>query len=95
VLIGDWVCQNHTFQPLGLPPEAKDIFKSPVRVTRAQVPQFLDSTGRNCSPAACRSKISNWIISHWSRKRPRFLLELKASGANSAPCCSAHTDSAS
>src|SRR5205823_6275181 len=41
VMIGDWVCQNGTFLPLSLPPEAKDIFRSPVRVPRSQVPQFL------------------------------------------------------
>ncbi len=40
-MVGDWVWQNNSLQPLGLPPELKEIFRAPVRVTRAQVPQFL------------------------------------------------------
>src|ERR1035441_3417915 len=41
VMVGDWVWQKQTFQPLGLPPVAKDLFRGPVRVPRLQVPQFL------------------------------------------------------
>src|ERR1035437_561026 len=41
VMVGDWVWQKQTFQPLGLPPAAKDVFRAPVRVPRSQVPQFL------------------------------------------------------
>ena len=32
VMVGDWVWQKPTFQPLGLPPAAKDVFRGPVRV---------------------------------------------------------------
>ena len=41
VMVGDWVWHQQTFQPLGLPSAAKDVFRAPVRVPRLQVPQFL------------------------------------------------------
>ena len=40
-MVGDWVWQNNSLQPLGLPAELQEIFRAPVRVPRAQVPQFL------------------------------------------------------
>ena len=39
---------NRTFQPLGLPAGSKEVLHAPVRVPRAQVPQFLSQTGRSC-----------------------------------------------
>src|ERR1019366_5595950 len=41
VMVGDWAWQKQTFQPLGLPLAAKEVFRAPVRVPRSQVPQFL------------------------------------------------------
>ena len=41
VLIQNWVWQTGRFQPLGLPDSFKQVFQSPVRVSRAEVPQFL------------------------------------------------------
>ncbi len=42
VRIGDWIWQDHTLQPLELPSMLGDIFRGPVRVPRAHVPQFLN-----------------------------------------------------
>ncbi len=39
--VGDWVWQNQTLQPLGLPPGLQSVLQAPLRVTRAQVPMFL------------------------------------------------------
>lgn len=77
VFIGDWVCQNHTFQPLGLPSEAKDVFKSPVRVTRAQVPQFLGQHWpqlQSNGGVEANFKLDDFTL---EPQAPRFLLELK------------------
>ena len=76
VVIGDWVCQNQTFQPLGLPPEARDVFKSPVRITRAQVPRFL---GQHWPPLQAGGIEANFNLEVFTLEpqAPRFLLELK------------------
>lgn len=77
VVIGDWACQNHTFQPLGLPPGAKDVFKSPVRITRTQVPQFL---GQHWPQLQSSGNIeANFKLDDFTLEpqAPRFLLELK------------------
>lgn len=77
VIIGDWVCRNYTFQPLGLPPEAKDIFKSPVRITRAQVPQFLGQHWpklQSDGGVEANFKLDDFTL---EPQAPRFLLELK------------------
>ncbi|MGZ4965434.1 MAG: hypothetical protein ACXWC8_23000, partial [Limisphaerales bacterium] len=42
VMIGDWVWGNSTLQPLALPLGLKDIVRGPVRITRMQVPAFLN-----------------------------------------------------
>jgi len=95
VLIGDWVLPDHTFQPLGLPPEAKDIFKSRVRVTRAQVPQFLGQHWPQLQSGGgveANFKLDDFTL---EPQAPRFLLELRGGLAQLSACCSAHTDSAS
>ena len=77
VLAGDWVWQNNTWQPLGLPPGLKDIFRAPVRVPRTQVPQFLSQHWPQL--AAAGGLEANFKPEDFSLQpqAPRFLLALK------------------
>ena len=75
--VGDWVWQNHTLQPLALPPGVPDIFCGPVRVTRLQVPQFLSQHWPQLSAAGnveAGFKLEDFTL---EPQAPRFLLELK------------------
>src|ERR1035437_10155322 len=77
VMVGDWVWQNRTFQPLGLPPVAKDLFRGPVRVPRSQVPQFLSQHWPQLQAAGgaeANFKLEDFTL---EPQAPRFLLELK------------------
>jgi len=73
----DWVWQNNSLQPLGLPAELKEIFRAPVRVTRAQVPQFLSRHWPQLSVAGGLE--ANFKLEDFSLEpqAPRFLLALK------------------
>ena len=75
--IGDWVWQNGTLQPLGLPAAAKDVFRGPVRVPRSQVPMFLSQHWPQLQAAA--SVEANFQLSDFTLEpqAPRFILELK------------------
>ncbi|HEY5346008.1 MAG TPA: SNF2-related protein [Verrucomicrobiae bacterium] len=76
-LLGDWVWRNNSLQPLGLSPELKDIFRAPVRVTRAQVPQFLSQQWPQLLAAGgveANFKLEDFTLEPQS---PRFLLALK------------------
>jgi superfamily II DNA or RNA helicase len=77
VRAGDWVWQNNTWQPLGLPPGLKDIFRAPVRVPRTQVPQFLSQHWPQL--AAAGGLEANFKPEDFSLQpqAPRFLLALK------------------
>ena len=77
VMVGDWVWQNQTLSPLGLPPVAKDVFQSPVRVPRAQVPQFLSTSWPQLS--ATGGVEANFTLADFTLEpqAPRFLLALK------------------
>ena len=76
-MAGDWVWQNHSLQPLGLPPELKAIFHAPVRLTRAQVPKFLNQQWPQL--AAAGGVEANFKLDDFSLapQAPRFLLALK------------------
>ena len=76
-MAGDWVWQNNSLQPLGLPAELKDVFRAPVRVTRAQVPQFLSQQWPQL--AAAGGVEANFKLEDFSLEpqAPRFLLALK------------------
>ena len=76
-MVGDWVWQNNSLQPLGLPPELKDIFRAPVRVARAQVPQFLSQHWPQLQAAGGLE--ANFKLEDFSLEpqAPRFLLALK------------------
>ena len=77
VMVGDWVWQKQTFQPLGLPPAAKDVFRAPVRVPRSQVPQFLSQHWPQLQAAGGAE--ANFRLEDFTLEpqAPRFLLELK------------------
>ena len=77
VMIGDWIWQKPTLQPLGLPPSAKDVFRSPVRVPRSLVPQFLSQHWPQLQAAGgveANFKLEDFTL---EPQAPRFLLELK------------------
>ncbi len=77
VQIGDWVWHNRTLQPLGLPAWAQNIFQSPVRVTRPQVPAFLSQQWPQLQAAGgveANFKLEDFIL---EPQAPRFLLDLK------------------
>ena len=73
----DWVWQNNSLQPLGLAQELKEIFRAPVRVTRARVPQFLSQHWPQL--AAAGGLEANFKLEDFSLapQAPRFLLALK------------------
>src|ERR1035437_2623338 len=77
LLIGDWVWRNNTLQPLGLSSELKEVFRAPVRVPRAQVPQFLSQHWPQLS--ASGGLEANFKLEDFSLEpqAPRFLLALK------------------
>jgi superfamily II DNA or RNA helicase len=77
VMIGDWAWHKLTFQPLGLPPALKDIFRAPVPVPRSQVPQFLSQHWPQLQ--AADGVEANFQLSDFTLEpqAPRFLLELK------------------
>ncbi len=76
-MIGDWVWQDQTLQPLGLPPVAKDILRAPVRVPRLQVPSFLSTTWPQLLAAG--GVEANFTLADFALEpqSPFFLLALK------------------
>ena len=77
VMVGDWVWQNQTLSPFGLPPAAKDVFSAPVRVPRSQVPPFLSQHWPQLQ--AMGSVETNFKREDFTLEpqAPRFLLALK------------------
>jgi superfamily II DNA or RNA helicase len=77
VTLGGWVWRDATLQPLALPPVLAEVFRAPVRVPRAQVPQFLSQHW----PAllATGALKANFKLEDFTLEpqAPRFLLELK------------------
>lgn len=76
VMVGNWVWRNSTLQPLTLPPSLKDLFRGPVRVTRAEVPAFLSQWPqlRATGEVEANFKLDDFTL---EPQAPRFLLELK------------------
>jgi superfamily II DNA or RNA helicase len=77
VMIGDWVWQKQTLQPLGLPSAAKEVLNAPVRVPRSQVPQFLSQHWPQLQAAGgveANFKLEDFTL---EPQAPRFLLALK------------------
>ncbi len=77
VMVGDWVWQKQTFQPLGLPPAARDVLRTPVRVPRSQVPQFLSQQWPQLQTAG--GVEANFTLEEFTLEpqAPRFLLGLR------------------
>lgn len=74
---GDWVWQNRTLQPLGLPVAMQGVFRAPVRIARAQVPFFLSQHWPQLAAAGgveANFKLEDFALDPQS---PRFLLALK------------------
>jgi superfamily II DNA or RNA helicase len=77
VMVGDWAWQKQTFQPLGLPPVAKEVLRAPVRVPRSLVPQFLSQHWPQLQAAGgaeANFKLEDFTL---EPQAPRFLLELR------------------
>jgi superfamily II DNA or RNA helicase len=77
VLLGDWVWQGNTLQPLGLPLLARNVLGGPVRVPRSQVPQFLGQDWaqlRTGGGLEADFKPEDFML---EPQAPRFLLDLK------------------
>lgn len=78
LLVGsDWAWCNHTLQPLGLPVELRDIFRAPIRLTRAQIPGFLNGLWPRLATSGVVE--ANFQLADFTLEpqAPRFLLELK------------------
>lgn len=72
-----WVWRDRNIQPLGIPPTMGDVFRGPVRITRAQVPQFLSQSWAQIQAAG--SVDANFKLDDFTLEpqAPKFLLELK------------------
>ncbi|HYG34484.1 MAG TPA: SNF2-related protein, partial [Clostridia bacterium] len=73
----DWVWQNNSFQPLGLPSAIREVVRAPVRVSRAQVPQFLNQLWPQLQAGGAietNFKLEDFTL---EPQTPRFMLELK------------------
>jgi superfamily II DNA or RNA helicase len=77
VMIGDWVWQNHTLRPLGLPPALRDVLCAPVRLSRLQVPEFLSRDWPQLEAAGGLEANFEPEDFTLEPQPPRFLLELK------------------
>lgn len=76
-MVGDWVWQQQTFQPLQLPAGARDVLRGPARIPRSQVPLFLSQLWPQLQ--ASGGVEANFKLEDFTLKpqAPRFLLELK------------------
>ena len=77
VRVGEWVWQDHAFQPLALPAAATNLFDHPTRITRAQVPEFLSRDWPQL--LATGSVEANFKLEDFSLhpQAPRFVLEMR------------------
>ena len=76
VIEGRWVFQNQTFQPLALPESCLGVFRGPIRLSRAQVPLFLNRDWPQL--AAAGGVEANFHLEDFTLEPqpPRFLLHL-------------------
>ena len=76
IRVGDWVWHDRTFQPMGLPASARNIFQSPVRVPRLQVPSFLSQQWPQLQAAGgtANFRLEDFTV---EPQAPRFLLDLQ------------------
>ena len=74
---GDWVWHDYRFQILGLPAGLENLLQGPVRISRAQVPQFLSSQWPSLQAGGgveADFKLDDFSL---QPQAPRFLLELR------------------
>ena len=78
LLLGDeWVWSERTLRPLGLPAPLREVFQKPVRITRAQVPLFLNQFWPQLAASGnveANFKLEDFVV---EPQPPLFLLELK------------------
>jgi superfamily II DNA or RNA helicase len=77
VMIAGWVWRKPALQPLGLPPSLTAVLRGPVRLRRAQVPQFLCAEWPGLLAAG--GVEANFQLEDFTLEpqAPRFLLQLK------------------
>ncbi|MDB6056352.1 MAG: ywqA [Verrucomicrobiales bacterium] len=76
-MIGDWVWHNSTLQPMVLPSAFKDVLSGPLRLTRMQVPLFLNQTWPQLADSGnveANFKVEDFNV---EPQAPRFILELR------------------
>jgi superfamily II DNA or RNA helicase len=75
--VGDWVWRARELRPLGLPGGLRELLRGPLRLARAQVPQFLSQQWPQL--AAGGAVEANFKLTDFTLEPqpPRFLLELK------------------
>ncbi len=76
-ILENWVWQQHTFQPLDLPPMIRKVWREPVHILRAQVPLFLS---QHWPPLQAAHAIeTNFQLDDFSiePQTPRFELSLR------------------
>jgi superfamily II DNA or RNA helicase len=76
-VVGDWVWQKQTLQPLGLPAVAQNVLQSPVRIPRSQVPMFLSQHWPQLQAAGgteANFKLEDFTL---EPQAPRFVLSLR------------------
>jgi superfamily II DNA or RNA helicase len=77
VVVGDWVWQKQTLQPLGLPPGVQNVLHSPVRIPRSQVPMFLSQHWPQLQAGGgveANFKLEDFTL---APQAPRFVLSLR------------------
>jgi len=77
ILGNGWVWRECTIQPLGIPATMSDVFRGPVRVSRAKVPEFLSQHWPQLQAAS--NIEANFTLDDFTLEpqAPKFLLELK------------------
>ena len=77
IMVGGWVWEQPTLQPLGLPPGLQEVLRGPIRITRVQVPHFLSQTWPQLMAGGGLE--ANFRPEDFSLapQPPRFLLALK------------------
>ncbi|MGI8966636.1 MAG: SNF2-related protein, partial [Limisphaerales bacterium] len=73
----EWIFQNGTWQRFSLPKNLLGIFEKPIRLTRAQVPQFLNRDWARLQSA--ENVEANFRLDDFTleSQTPKFILELK------------------
>jgi len=76
-VVGDWIWRKPAFQPVKLPTLLAGIWQGPVRVDRAQVPQFLSQDWPQLAMAPGVQANFSLDDFTFSPEAPRFVLELR------------------